>query len=331
MPHNFKRKPPRTTPRHGARRTPAVSPRRPRPVGGHDWGLAALLTAPYFVTVGVLAGVHTVGAPHIEIARILPIDQQTLVRPIDAPSPLPVTEPALDGFNVKAAPWVPVGIARTPASPSLAQEIETASDYTCRADHDEAATSGQSQTDDEISFGMKLAAAARAQTHEFVVYNDAYQSISYPMGDVSFLFGVCTDVVIRAYRTLDIDLQKLVFESGLGQRDRNIDHRRTAVLKSFFARYGETLPVSDRADDYQAGDIVTFYRPNNRGIRAHIAIVSDERGPSGAPMIVHNQGNGPELDDALFADPITGHFRYSEKVISVATKSQNRELRNHAH
>ncbi|AHB47724.1 hypothetical protein W911_03810 [Hyphomicrobium nitrativorans NL23] len=160
------------------------------------------------------------------------------------------------------------------------------------------------------AFGLRLAEAAEAQTTVFVVYNDTYRSIAYPMGDVHHMFGVCTDVVVRAYRALGLDLQALVHQTRSGRGDRNIDHRRTEVLRRFFAAHGESLPVSPFAEDYRPGDIVTYHRPQNRGSRSHIAIVSSEIAPSGRPMIVHNRGWGPQLEDALFVDRITGHYRY---------------------
>ncbi|HRN83780.1 MAG TPA: DUF1287 domain-containing protein [Hyphomicrobium sp.] len=160
------------------------------------------------------------------------------------------------------------------------------------------------------AFGLRLAEAAEAQTAGFVVYDDAYRSIAYPMGDVHHMFGVCTDVVVRAYRTLGIDLQALVHQTRSGRGDRNIDHRRTEVLRRFFAVHGESLPISSFAEDYRPGDIVTYHRPQNRGSRSHIAVVSSEIAPSGRPMIVHNRGWGPQLEDALFVDRITGHYRY---------------------
>ena len=160
------------------------------------------------------------------------------------------------------------------------------------------------------AFGLRLAEAAEAQTTGFVVYNDAYRSIAYPMGDVHRMFGVCTDVVVRAYRTLGIDLQALVHQTRSGRGDRNIDHRRTEVLRRFFATHGESLPGTSFAEDYRPGDIVTYHRPQNTGSRAHIAVVSSRIAPSGRPMIVHNRGWGPQLEDALFVDRITGHYRY---------------------
>jgi uncharacterized protein YijF (DUF1287 family) len=160
------------------------------------------------------------------------------------------------------------------------------------------------------AFGLRLAAAARAQLDDFVIYNDKYRNISYPMGDVPSLFGVCTDVVVRAYRALGLDLQALVHEARVGSGDTNIDHRRTEVLRRFFTARGASLSVTDFSEDYRPGDIVTYYRPQNRGSRSHIAIVSDVIAPSGRPMIIHNRGWGPQMEDALFVDRITGHYRY---------------------
>ncbi len=160
-------------------------------------------------------------------------------------------------------------------------------------------------------FGSKLAQAAMAQTHDFVIYNAKYRRIAYPQGDVPSLYGACTDVVIRAYRSLGVDLQDLVQRGRVGSGDPNIDHRRTDTLRAFFARYGEKITPSMFGEDYKPGDIVTYYRPFSRISRAHIAVVSDVIGPSGHPMIVHNRGWGPQIEDALFVDRITGHYRFT--------------------
>jgi uncharacterized protein YijF (DUF1287 family) len=164
--------------------------------------------------------------------------------------------------------------------------------------------------DDPLRFGLALAAAAKAQTQHLVIYNARYMQIAYPRGDVPSLFGVCTDVVIRAYRALDIDLQELVHQSRTGPADTSIDHRRTELLRKFLATHGEQLPVSPYGEDYLPGDIVTYYRPQNKSSTAHIAVVSDEIAPSGRPMIAHNRGWGVQLEDALFVDQITGHYRF---------------------
>lgn len=163
------------------------------------------------------------------------------------------------------------------------------------------------------TFGLALASAARAQTHDLVIYSDKYRALSYPRGDVQPLYGVCTDVIIRAYRALGIDLQQLVHESRVGMGDTSIEHRRTETLRRFFARFGQQLPASTLAEDYLPGDIVTYDRPQNRGSRSHIALVSDVVAPSGRYMIIHNRGWGPQLEDGLFVDAITGHYRYTAR------------------
>jgi len=161
------------------------------------------------------------------------------------------------------------------------------------------------------AFGRMLARAARAQTQDLVIYSDAYRQIRFPMGDVPAFYGVCTDVVVRAYRSLGIDLQVLVQKAGMGTGDPSIDHRRTKTLRRFFERFGESLPVTDFAEDYLPGDIVTYHRASGRTSQSHIAVVSDVVAPSGRPMIVHNRGWGPQLEDALFASHMTGHYRFA--------------------
>ncbi|MGH1419371.1 MAG: DUF1287 domain-containing protein [Hyphomicrobiaceae bacterium] len=166
----------------------------------------------------------------------------------------------------------------------------------------------QSMSNEE--FGVRLAEAAAKQLKRFVIYNEVYLPISYPMGDVPSLFGVCTDVVVRAYRDLGIDLQALVHKARVGSGDRSIDHRRTQTLRRFFSKKAQSLPITDFAEDYLPGDIVTYHRPQNSGSQYHIAIVANAIAPSGRPMIIHNRGWGPQIEDGLFVDRITGHYRY---------------------
>ena len=171
-----------------------------------------------------------------------------------------------------------------------------------------------------LSFAERLEAAALERTRHFVVYDGAYVAIAYPMGDVAPNRGVCTDVVVRAYRALGIDLQRLVHEDmaadfaaypafwGLKRPDRNIDHRRVPNLAAFFTRHGRRLPVTRDPADYRPGDLVTWTVGGNR---PHIGIVTSRRSLfGGRPLIVHNIGFGPELEDMLFDYPITGHYRY---------------------
>lgn len=167
------------------------------------------------------------------------------------------------------------------------------------------------------AFGRMLAAAARRETEDLVVYTDKYRDMGFPMGDVRPLYGVCTDVVVRAYRALGVDLQVLVHNAKLGTGDPSIDHRRVETLRRFFAKYGTSIPVTDFVEEFQPGDIVTYRRPEGRGSQTHIAIVSDVIAPSGRPMVVHNRGWGPQLEDALFANGMTGHYRFANTASAV--------------
>ena len=159
-------------------------------------------------------------------------------------------------------------------------------------------------------YGADLVRAARAQTWIPAIYNPSYRQIPYPNGDVPWYFGVCTDVIVRAYRWLGIDLQVEVHKADVGSGDTNIDHRRVSVLRKFFARKGRSLPVTNNPDDYKPSDIVTYYVPTAWFSKAHIAIVSNLKATGGAPLIIHNRGFGVLEENRLFAEKITGHYRY---------------------
>lgn len=170
-------------------------------------------------------------------------------------------------------------------------------------------------------FGGRLAAAALDQTKSRVTYDASYQRLAYPMGDVAADRGVCADVVIRALRTEGLDLQQLVHEDmkrnfsaypqfwGLSRADSNIDHRRVPNLETFMTRAGWRLSQSLDASDYRAGDIVAWNLRGEAGFLPHIGIVSDRIGVSGWPMVVHNIGAGPQIEDVLFSWPMTGRYR----------------------
>jgi len=166
------------------------------------------------------------------------------------------------------------------------------------------------QTDQERkeTFQQKLVKAAHARTKHVVIYNPKYFAIPYPGGDVPAHFGVCTDVIIRAYREAGIDLQKQIHLTMGG--DKNIAHRRVRVMRKFFTKKGASLKVSQNPQDYKPGDLVSYHIPNALFSQDHIAIVSDKKGTSGNLMIVHNIGLGPKLDDDLMSYKITGHYRY---------------------
>lgn len=171
-------------------------------------------------------------------------------------------------------------------------------------------------------FLKKLVAAAGERTHHVVRYDPAYVRIPYLGGDVPADTGVCTDEVIRSYRAVGIDLQKEVHEDMeqnfsvyrrhwrwlSGHPDKNIDHRRVPNLMVFFSRKGETLAITQRAEDYEPGDLVTW---DLGGGVPHIGIVVDQKSAtSGRFLIEHNIGQGPKMEDILFNWKISGHYRY---------------------
>lgn len=182
-------------------------------------------------------------------------------------------------------------------------------------------TATNAQTPSEpVGFSERLIMAAFERTRHTVRYDGAYRRLDYPAGDVPASAGVCTDLVIRAYRKLGIDLQVDVHEAmlrdfeafpplwGLSRPDPNIDHRRVPNLQALFEQQGITLPVSGNPDDYHAGDLVTWMLD---GRLPHIGIVTNVKSIDGKrPLIIHNIGAGPRLEDMLFDYPITGHYRY---------------------
>ena len=174
----------------------------------------------------------------------------------------------------------------------------------------------------QADFFDRLADSALVLTNQRVKYDPAYFQIGYPNGDIPSDKGVCTDVVIRAYRKMGIDLQKEVHEDmkvnfskypknwGLSGTDRNIDHRRVPNLMTFFSRHGTVKTMSQESTDYLPGDIVCW---NLGGGVTHIGVVSKKKTLFGNRyLIVHNIGAGQVLEDCLFSFKIIGHYRYKK-------------------
>lgn len=169
-------------------------------------------------------------------------------------------------------------------------------------------------------FYQNLSKQALLLTQQEVEYDPSYFQIRYPNGDVPANKGVCTDVVIRAYRKMGIDLQQRVHDDmcnhfhkypknwGLKKPDTNIDHRRVPNLMVFFTRKGSALPISNSAEDYKPGDIVCW---DLGGGITHIGLVIHHKSKDGKrPLIVHNIGAGQVQQDCLFSYKIIGHYRY---------------------
>ncbi len=179
------------------------------------------------------------------------------------------------------------------------------------------ATVGETTCADTV---QAVVASARRQTAVTVEYDPLYVSLDYPGGDVPRERGVCTDVIVRAFRAAGVDLQQLVHEDmskgfeaypqtwGLSGPDPNIDHRRVPNLMRFFERAGASLPVTSEAADYVPGDVVAWKLDNGLD---HVGMVVDVSADSaGRYAIVHNIGAGAHLEDVLFEFEITGHYRF---------------------
>jgi uncharacterized protein YijF (DUF1287 family) len=166
----------------------------------------------------------------------------------------------------------------------------------------------------------QLIKAARSQIGVTVQYDPSYSALPFPNGDVPRDKGVCTDVVIRAYRdAFGVDLQALVNADmkanfslypkiwGLSRTDKNIDHRRVPNLRVFLERQGAALPITTNPVHWKPGDIFTSIIDRRL---PHIGIVSDRRASNGNPLAIHNIGAGTREDDVLFAHQLNGHFRW---------------------
>lgn len=180
--------------------------------------------------------------------------------------------------------------------------------------------SGASPAHADAGALRSLLASALEQTRQTRYYDPAYVDIPYPGGDVPIERGVCSDVVIRAFRATGVDLQVEVHRDmkqnfsaypkkwGLARPDANIDHRRVPNLMKFFERKGKSLPVSDQPGDYLPGDVVAWRLPNGL---YHIGLVSNL--PSSDPrrfLVIHNIGAGTRTEDILFAFEVLGRYRY---------------------
>jgi len=185
-------------------------------------------------------------------------------------------------------------------------------------------------TNGQTSFSEKLSDAAIELTKQKVNYDPSYFVIDYPNGDIPITKGICTDVIIRAYRKVGIDLQKEVHEDMKAnirrytkfwkrkKPDTNMDHRKVENLMVFFDRFAIKGPLTENVHDYIPGDIVCW--DLGKGVK-HIGIVVNVKIPNtDRYMVVHNIGSGQVLADCLFAFKIIGHYQYEKKSMISAKK-----------
>ena len=269
----------------------------------------SLPTTPTIATAGPSAAASVEQEPTTP-----PSPRDITIASLDTRKPAPIALPEKRPENADRAPLQPADLTCSPSPERLASFANVGRLARARSQPRLVGV-------DSATFGRRLAAAAVAQTEDLVIYTARYQPMAYPMGDVMPLHGACIDVVIRAYRTLGIDLQEEIQRGRPSRGDTNIDHRRTENMRRFLERAGASLPITSYPEDYKPGDIVTYHRPFSRISTSHIAVVTDVLAASRRPMIVHNRGYGPQLEDALFVDRITGHYRYSGPPL-VAAKTE---------
>jgi uncharacterized protein len=166
----------------------------------------------------------------------------------------------------------------------------------------------------------KIVNGAKMEAMRHVHHDGSYVGIAYPNGDVPKDQGACTDVIVRALRNAGYDLQKLMHEDmersfaaypryGLAHPDPNIDHRRVPNQMAFFRRHGKTLPKETTGAALAAwkpGDFV-YWKYVER--LDHCGVISNDVGPRGLPLVIHNLGICRQAD-CLDAWPIIGHYRY---------------------
>jgi len=156
--------------------------------------------------------------------------------------------------------------------------------------------------------------AARWQVGRTLTYDPAYVKLKFPNGDIPISKGVCTDVIVRAFRKLNIDLQQRIYRDkkahparykGLYYTERldpNIDHRRVKNIQAYLTARGYHVK-----GDFRAGDIVVWKLPGSN--LDHIGICSDRKNRDGEPLIIHNVGAGAKEEDVLRSYRIVDHFR----------------------
>ena len=169
---------------------------------------------------------------------------------------------------------------------------------------------------------------AMKQTEQDTKYDGSYVSIGYPGGDPGYQQGVCTDVVVRALRAADIDLQELIhrdmkknldvykIRKRIKHVDKNIDHRRTQNIQSYLTRLDAGIKRPDNMSDYKPGDILFWDIANG-----HTGIVVKSKYDS-RHLVVHNIGSGAKQEDLLTWEPVEV-YRLTDEIIKKMQKDCN--------
>lgn len=182
---------------------------------------------------------------------------------------------------------------------------------------------GFRQNGDSVTLLEQVSSHAEMQTYQNTIYDGSYVGIGYPGGDVGYQQGVCTDVVIRAFRIIDIDLQELIHNDMKNDLetynkryktkavDKNIDHRRTQNIQTYLTKIGAKIKVPNSIDQYKPGDILFW------DIAAgHTGIVVSSRTNDGYNrLVVHNIGGGAVYENLLSCWTPVEVYRLNDSII----------------
>ncbi|MHC1684177.1 MAG: DUF1287 domain-containing protein [Clostridiaceae bacterium] len=169
-----------------------------------------------------------------------------------------------------------------------------------------------------IADPIDIVNSARKEAEQKTVYKDAYYVGGYPPEGE----GVCTDVIWRGFKALDISIKDLIdkdirqnmnqYRGVNGKVDPNIDFRRVLNQDVFFKKNCISLTKELNKNDinnlkeWQPGDIVVFIEGYE-----HIGIISDKRDDEGIPYVIHNaRPSASEVKLSWFHNPIHGHYRW---------------------
>lgn len=169
-----------------------------------------------------------------------------------------------------------------------------------------------------IADPIDIVNAARKEAEQKTIYKDAYYIGGYPPESE----GVCTDVIWRGFKGINVSIKDLMdtdikenmadYKAVNGKPDTNIDFRRVLNQYVFFKKNCTLLTTELKVDDinnlkeWQPGDIVVFIEGYE-----HIAIISDKRDEDGIPYVIHNSHpSASEAKLSWFHNPIHGHYRW---------------------
>ena len=151
---------------------------------------------------------------------------------------------------------------------------------------------------------------------DYIAAKPKYKSKYYQTGYPDDGYGVCTDVTANALKNAGYDLMTLMQEDirtnpndyNIDEPDANIDFRRVANLKVYFAHSAVSLTTDiSEIEEWQGGDIVIFEN--------HIGIVSDRRNENGVPYVIHHNDPWQETYEQHMLesrDDVVAHYRVGE-------------------